>query len=189
MGKAYIFGDLHGYHKNLCRGSSKWSDLSGCRDFDNEIEMTEVLVDEINSKVTENDTLISNGDFCFGSTENVRTLRSKIRCKNIIFIYGNHDHHVRSNESLQSLFTSCHDYLELRHEGTNIIICHYPIRSWNGMYRGNVHFFSHVHSKPREEYGRSMDVGFDGNDCKIYALDDVVKYLLSKPIITEGHHA
>lgn len=188
MSQIFIFGDLHGYHKNLCRGTSRWSDLSGCRDFDNEIEMTETLLEEINSKAGVNDTIISNGDFCFGSVDNVRKLRSRIRCRNIIFMYGNHDEHVKENESLQKLFTSCHDYLELKHNGTNVVISHYPIRSWNKMHRGSCHIFSHIHSNPREEYGRSMDVGFDGNNYKIYSLDEVVKYLLSKPIVGEGHH-
>lgn len=51
-------------------------------------------------------------------------------------------------------------YAEIRVEDTHLVLCHYPFRTWNGMYRGalNLHGHSHGQLKPLP---RQIDVGVD----------------------------
>ena len=58
--EVFLTSDTHAFHKNIARGTSVWA--KGYRDFDNEIEMTELLIDNFNKYVKPNDLLIHNGD-------------------------------------------------------------------------------------------------------------------------------
>lgn len=133
----------------------------------------------------ETDTLICLGDVCFGDKEkNVPWFLSQLRVKKFINVFGNHD---RREVILKHMDPTASDYREMSYKGLKLVLCHYPIHSWNEMKR-SLHFFGHVHSNPRMEHGRSMDVGVDGNNMKPYLLDDAIDYLRSKEIFTEGHH-
>ena len=51
ISEVWATSDLHAYHKNLCKGSSTWSDTSQCRDFKDEYQMTEHLIFQINNLI------------------------------------------------------------------------------------------------------------------------------------------
>lgn len=183
----YITSDIHAYHKNLCKGSSSWSNLDGCRDFKDQFEMTDKVVENINSMVGEDDILFHLGDWSFGGIDNVVKLRERIRCKHIIHIFGNHDHNIRQHKELQNLFDWCGDYLEIRLFGTNVVMCHYPIASWNGMGDKSQHYFGHVHNN-FPNHGRSKDVGLDTNNLFPYNLKDLVEEMKKIPVRIVDHH-
>lgn len=111
--------------------------------------------------------------------------RNQIRCKNIFYIRGNHS---LSKDKLKELniFTKIYDYYELSYKRQLVCMFHYPIHSWNGMSKHSYHFFGHEHRG--RVRGRSMDIGLDGNNFKPYKLDDVIEFLSTQPILTEGHH-
>lgn len=91
----YFSSDFHGYHANICRGTSSWDDKNNnCRDFDTIEEMNQAIIESINSVVGEDDILYHLGDWSFGGWENIWHLRKQIKCKNIIQICGNHDSHI-----------------------------------------------------------------------------------------------
>lgn len=185
----WITSDLHGFHKNLCRGSSNWPSKDGCRDFENEIEMTKVVTDNINEVVREQDLLISCGDWCFGKEENYFTLREMINCKTIIHIYGNHCQKIRKNPKLQQIFNWTGDYLEFYYKKQLCVFFHYPIEHWKEAEEGSIHCWGHKHLPPELKHkgGRSMDVGLDGNDMKPYLLDDLLGFFNKQPVLESRH--
>src|SRR5690606_19432223 len=108
----WISSDFHAYHKNLCTGSSSWSDKSGCRDFSNQYIMTDYIVDNINRLIQQQDILLFLGDWSFGGRENIFKFRERINCSNIHLILGNHDEHIQLDETAQKLFTTVSHYNE-----------------------------------------------------------------------------
>jgi calcineurin-like phosphoesterase family protein len=166
--------------------------------------MNTALVDNINNKVGENDILIHLGDWSFGGFEMIEQFRSRIVCKNIHLVLGNHDHHIeRNKEGIQSLFSSVQNYLKLEvrkpvsktmMERFNFVCMHYPIASWHDMNQGVIHLHGHVHlpSDIRVADGKAMDVGVDGNGLEPISLDEVLSLMEKQPIrkleLPKDHH-
>lgn len=182
----WFCGDFHGYHKNITKGVTNWSDFSGCRDFKDQFEMTDFVVSTINSKVGKEDTLYFGGDWSFAGKDNVKKLRDRILCENIVFILGNHDHHIRNNVKLQQLFTHVSSYEEFRYKGILFCISHYPFGSWNENGRGSVNIYHHCHGNYQREIGRQIDCGFDANGP--ISLNKVYTLMKNRPIVTVDHH-
>ena len=90
----YFFSDAHFGHRNICKGTSKWTDLSRCRNFNTIEEMNNAIVKSINKIVGKDDILYHIGDWSFGGWENIWNFRKQIVCENIIQINGNHDKHI-----------------------------------------------------------------------------------------------
>jgi calcineurin-like phosphoesterase family protein len=65
--------------------------------------MTDKMVENINKTVGQDDILHYLGDWSFGGIESIWNLRKRIICKNIHFIYGNHDHHIENNAILPNV--------------------------------------------------------------------------------------
>lgn len=150
-----MIADTHYNHGNIVRGCSKWENKEACRNFNTLDEHNNVLVNNINNCVKEDDLLYHLGDFSFRGENSIYEFRKKINCKNIIFIGGNHDHHIRKNiiintdygdVNAQSLFKEYHELLEKKIGNTTFIFCHYPIHSFHKMKNENtIHAYGHTH--------------------------------------------
>ena len=208
--RIFFTSDTHYGHANICSAASNWQSESTqrqTRQFPSLDAMNTALVNNINGVVGEDDILIHLGDWSFGGFDNIAEFRNRIHCRNIHLVYGNHDHHQRNNrDNIQSLFSSCHDYLPLdlrihSMEGKNsrvtrhrIVCMHFPIASWDGMSRGDAHFHGHVHLPPHQRLGkgRSLDVGVDGNGLTPIkvgkALDMVYKQPIHNLSLPSDHH-
>ena len=200
----WFTSDSHFGHTNICRGVSKWNTgneeefIKATRNFPDLETMNEHIVENINNCVGENDWLIHLGDFSFGGIENIEVFRSQIKCKNIVLILGNHDHHIENNkENVRKHFTHVAHYEELdvtveNRLGANkhkFVLCHYPIVSWNNMPRGAFMLHGHQHLKGDARFGegRRMDVGMCGSpEFRPYHIDEVLD-LLSGRISRERH--
>ena len=157
----FFTGDSHYNHKNIIKGTTVWKDIENTRNFDTIENMNNMIIDEINNKIGQNDILFHLGDWSFGHPSNVKWFRTKIHCKNIYLLIGNHDNNIRKNkDNIQSLFSSVQDYMEIRIDNIRIILMHYPIHSWAGKNKGSIHLFGHTHSKYGGS-GKSLDVGID----------------------------
>jgi calcineurin-like phosphoesterase family protein len=156
--------------------------------------MNDVLVNNINSKVGQDDTLIMLGDIVFGGFENVRKFLDRLVCENIHLVLGNHDHHIRNNrENIRESFSSVSDYLQVKIYGQNFVMCHYPFSSWNELNKGSIHLHGHVHLSNKDKWGRGkrLDVGVDGNNYHPYSLSEIVHMMDRRSISSEldvDHH-
>lgn len=158
----WFVSDTHFAHANIIRGISKWTDKSGCRPFDTFSTHNEWLIKLINNAVKPDDTLWHLGDWSFGGEHRVAEFRNRLHCRNINIVVGNHDHHIKKWQEAPEHygFTSIQDYAELNLDGTQVVLCHYPIESWVNMERGAYHLHGHVHNQGRPLMGR-YDVGVD----------------------------
>lgn len=190
----WITSDTHYGHKNICRGTSKWTDLNTTRPFESIESMNDHIVDSINALVEEDHILIHLGDFAW--KELAEEFRSRIKCKNVHLILGNHDNGIRFSSDLQDLFTSVSEYGEVKiFQKSNewfktVCLFHYPIKSWNTKHYGGYHFHGHIHSNHRDKYtdANSMDIGIDGNPGYLpYRLDHVIELVEKKNSIVMKH--
>jgi len=183
----YFTSDTHYMHKNICRGTTSWSNAEDItRDFKTLDQMNDRIVNGINSTVGQDDILFHLGDWSFNGFERIEEFRNRINCRNIHLILGNHDHHIeRDREGIQRLFSSVNQYTELEvNKEYNFVLMHYPIMSWNKMNDGVVHLHGHVHLSPDRRIGKGkmMDVGVDGNGMDPISLSKVLTLMSPQPI-------
>jgi calcineurin-like phosphoesterase family protein len=199
-GKVFFTSDTHYSHKNICRGVTNWRTQDGevpvhsTRDFNTIELMNNALVDNINSVVGQDDTLIHLGDFSFGGFENIGNFLDRLVCKNIHLVLGNHDTHIKYNrDGIQDRFLSVQQYLEVKINDYYFVLSHYPLQSWNGLNKGVIHLHGHVHLNKMLKFGngKKMDVGVDGNDLNPYLIDDIIKIMNKRDIASDmikDHH-
>lgn len=199
-GRVWITSDTHYHHTNLCRGITNWRTRDGrvpidsTRDFQNIDQMNDVIVNNINSKVAQTDTLIHLGDFAFGGFDKIDQLLDRLACKSIHLVLGNHDHHIKNDRSeIRSRFLSVSHYLEAQIDGVDFVLCHYPLASWHGLSKGVIHLHGHVHLSAKNKWGngKKLDVGMDGNNLYPYSITEIVHMMDKRDVgsdITNDHH-
>lgn len=186
--KVFFTSDTHYDHKNIVRGVTEWTDPPEILDlttrpFSDTEEMNRFLVESINDTVSENDTLYHLGDVCLSSEYKTLEFISKIRCKHIYLVYGNHDSNIISSRQLRESFAACSYYCELKLEKELFTLFHYPIDDWKNMNKGS--FMLHGHQHNRKEWltaSRRMDVGFDAHQKPI-SLEFIYDTLSKNPVV------
>lgn len=162
MGNIWITGDTHFGHTNII----KYCD----RPFKNVEDMDTYIIDRLNHCVGENDVLYHLGDFSYwhGNVD-AKEYRSRIRCRNVHLIVGNHDYKMLNYFRQNKLFSSISDLGRIKHDGKEIVTCHYAMRVWNKSHYGVAHAYGHSHGTlPDDPNALSMDVGVDPmNFCPI----------------------
>lgn len=206
----WFTSDTHYHHANIVAGVTNWRNADGnvpydlVRDFDSIEEMNRVMVDNINNCVDKNDWLIHLGDWSFGGYDKITEFREQINCKNIVLILGNHDHHIQRDKAqgpLRKLFSHVAHYEELsisKSSGSDknkIVLCHYPIISWNNMHNGSYMLHGHQHLKGEARFGlgKRMDVGLCGTETTIgfrpYHFEEVIDLLRDRErILPDNEH-
>lgn len=196
----FITSDTHYGHSNICRGTTNWRLPDGSipvdqtRDFETIEKMNDTIVNNINSMVGQDDVLIHLGDWSFGGFDNIKKFRERIICKEIHIILGNHDHHILNNkENVRELFTSVSEYNTLKYLDSTFVLFHYPITSWNGLHKGDIHLHGHVHLSNDKKFGKGkkMDVGVDGNNLKPYSIKEIIELMNEREILSDmlfDHH-
>jgi len=133
-------------------------------------EMDEALVEHWNQTVGPDDEVWHLGDFAVRRSVAVMAETLAALHGRVHLITGNND---GPETAALSGFASVQAYAELRTEGTHLIFCHYPLRSWNRMARGaiNLHGHSHGRLKPM---ARQVDVGVDAWAFRPISLHEVL---------------
>lgn len=169
------------------------------------------LIELINNTVGENDILIHTGDFCLNTTYDVFLEDLElINCHNIHYIWGNHNSCIRRMyyEDIYETYRSKHIqvyprqvnkilyqgyYAEYIINGQCIVVCHYPIHSWNTMRKGSWMIHGHEHCAVRGsrpdvfDEGKILDVGVDLHHAP-YSFAEVKSIMDKKQLKSVGHH-
>lgn len=160
--------------------------------------MDNTLIDNINKMVGENDILYHLGDFCFGPKHDIlRTAsnyRRRIKCKNIYFIWGNHD-----SFDIKNCFSICYDILNVNVNKQKIVLCHYAMAVWDKSHRSALHLYGHSHANAEPWLDkvmpgrRSMDVGVDNayrllGEYRPFAFEEITAFLLKNTGFHFDHH-
>ena len=188
MQKIFFTSDTHFGHEG---GLDVFS-----RDFQSIHEHDGFIIDKINSVVGKRDYLYHLGDFCWGDTDSKKIvfageLRNKIKCRNVHLIMGNHDPSSKSGrprDEFADLFASCSYYKVIKIPNNRVVLCHFPIRSWEGMHKGYYHLYGHSHGTLPENGTLSFDVGVDSIGYIPMSAEEVCDRLSSRKIKTvDGH--
>ena len=178
-GKTFITADTHFGHAEACELFD--------RPFDGLDAMEDVLVERINALVGPQDLLYHLGDFVGempSATERIeraKRIRQRLNVGKIILIRGNHD---PSKNAYEDVFDEVHEILSVKgwQGGKHrVVLCHYPMRSWQGNRNGSLHLYGHAHGR-LEELGRSTDVGVDCWEFAPVEIDHVLDMLSRREI-------
>ena len=182
----FFTSDWHLGHRNIIRYCQ--------RPFASVEEMDDAIIANTNALVQSDDMLYHLGDWSFGMRGKsfagaAEAYRSRVQCKNIVLIWGNHDRRGRGDARFQRLFQSTHDLLELTLGEQFIVLCHYAMRVWNHSHHGSYHLYGHSHgSLPDDLHARSFDCGVDCFDFKPISLEQVTAIMQAKQWQPVNHH-
>lgn len=164
MSRIWFTSDTHYGHANVIRFCS--------RPFATVEEMNAELLRRHNALVSPDDVVYHLGDFIWSTRREVWTaildqLNGRFRV-----VRGNHDIPLRKATFSHPKIEWVQDYHEMKIDGRKVVLCHFPIGSWNRamhgawMLHGHCHG-SYEHGLPRSrEHGLVADVGVD---CWAYA--------------------
>jgi len=142
------------------------------RPFSNVEEMDETMVDNWNSVVHDRDTVRVLGDFAFRCDPSyAQKIFNRLKGHKHLII-GNHDRIAKSLTGWESM----HDLADISVEKQRIIMCHYPLRAWDGAFRGSWMLHGHCHNKLAPYY-KSFDVGVDGHNFTPWTFDEVREHM------------
>lgn len=189
----WFTSDTHYGHRNIVRGVSQWADKSGCRDFDTVDEMNDTIVDQINLCVQETDTLYHIGDWSMGGSRNIAEFRSRLNCRDIHLVYGNHDRAIQTDRyQTRALFSSIQPLMIQRIGGHRIVLCHFPLLVWEDHHRGVWHLHGHSHGhliNPGYYSRKVLDVGVDAHPAfRPYSLGEIADIMERRTVAKIDHH-
>ena len=160
MSKIFFTSDTHFYHANILKF------CSGTRKYNNIEEHNESLIAIWNERVKPNDVVYHLGDVAFANVNNTLNILNRLQ-GNINLIIGNHDKKLVKNAEFRKKFSSISHYQELKINGYNVVLFHFPIESWDRKHHGSIHLHGHTHSDEHHNYNNQienrMDVGVDAN--------------------------
>lgn len=170
MSKTFFISDLHLGHEKI---------IEYCqRPFGDVHEMDDALIGNWNRTVGPDDTVYHLGDLCFTREQAERYL-GRLNGR-IHLLPGNHDVGWFGSYGLKS--GSGHDVhylpeiaeLEFMQYSRDekwprtVVLCHYPMASWNKKTHGAWHLYGHVHNNPKPDGFGLPDIGLAinvGVDC------------------------
>jgi calcineurin-like phosphoesterase family protein len=176
--------DFHFEHKNIVRFTERpWL----------QEQNTDKLIERWNDRVGLVDDVYHLGDFAFIYPKQLDRLISIIKelNGNIHFIRGNHCDKrtwqlLEDSGTIQMEWVK--DYHELKVQGQNVILCHYPMEVWNGSHHGSFMLHGHCHGSlaPR---GKRLDVGIDNHpDHQVWTWQEICEHMAKQQVAVMDHH-
>lgn len=188
MNKIFFTADLHFGHESILKHSHK-------RPFSDTVDIVAHdawLLDLWKNTVDKHDTVYILGDLTFLKSDDARRLLERLPGQKFL-IEGNHDGSVA--KANKSYFKEVYQIKEMRFKPTvapflkeefNVVMCHYPMVTWNQKPRGAVMLHGHCHGKLDEYNAQSADLRFDiGIDSalanlKFLTLEDIYNAAVEK---------
>lgn len=176
----WFTSDTHFGHENVIKYSN--------RPYNDKHHMDEGLIANWNARVSPTDTVYHLGDVFF--CQEVRALEILKRLngeKHLIL--GNHDKQLKRVNKLRDQFVRIADYLEVTVGAQKIILCHYPMITWNGIGRGTWMLHGHCHGNLKYPVENKIhDAGVDPNGYFPISFDQVKRIMDKKNINALDHH-
>lgn len=165
MSKQFFIADTHFGHEKIIQLCN--------RPFENMKDMEKQMVEKWNNKVSNEDTVYILGDFCFKlSKQDAIEILNKLNGKKVL-IKGNHDRYV-GQKDFDKCFEGIYDYLQLTKDKQQIVLSHYPIWDWAGMYYGSIHLYGHIHDKTMPHEYKAYCVSAEHTNFEPLTLEEIV---------------
>lgn len=144
------------------------------RPFASVAAMNDAIIERWNDAVGANDEIWHLGDFAIRQPASAAAeLLGRLHGTKHL-VTGNNDPAATTG---QPVWASVQPYAEIVVDGTALVLCHYPFRSWHGINRGALNFHGHCHGKLKPQ-PRQFDVGVDVWDFRPVTLAEI---LASRP--------
>lgn len=180
MANNWFISDTHFGHTNVIRYSN--------RPYRDAEEMDASIIANWNSKVQPGDNIYHLGDVFFCSEERAHRILDQLNGV-IHLIYGNHDKLIKRSESLRKRFAKISDYRELTIDGQSLVLCHYPMITWNKSHHGSWMLHGHSHGSCKYPFEAKIhDAGVDQNGYFPISFDDVRRIMSKKKFSAVDHH-
>jgi len=148
------------------------------RPFETVEQMNNAIIERWNSVVSPQDTVYHLGDFTLGGLTIFYKYFYQLN-GNMKIVPGNHDRKWLKDYNGDGEFEILPPLYLFNHGDINIVLCHYPLLEWQGIYRGWTHLYGHVHGSIKG-VGLSLDVGVDCHSFYPLSLDEVVSKMKEK---------
>lgn len=146
------------------------------RPFRSIAEMDAAMIERWNMAVHPEDEIWHLGDFAIRQNAvRVAELLAKLNGTKHL-ITGNNDGAAVLSESA---WRSVQPYCEIVVEGTPLVLCHYPFRTWRSMGKGWIDLHGHSHGRLTPQ-PRQCDVGVDAWDFRPVNMAQILARLRSK---------
>lgn len=180
----WFTSDLHFFHDRVLEFHSKRKEIFG-KDIQS---AKEAMITLWNSRVSKNDTVYILGDLAFGGVEDKRKLFIRLN-GNKVLVLGNHD---KVPNKLKSYFNHITQIKNLKfkksvynflHRDLEIIMCHFPMLTWEHKEKGSVMVHGHCHGKVdkinKDSKDLRVDVGIDGKlaNYDLVSLEKLANYI------------
>lgn len=174
----FFTADTHFCHKNIRTLAN--------RPFDNDSEMEAAMIFGWNARVKAQDTVYALGDIIWGKNpDKIESILTKLTGE-IHLIRGNHD---SDQLCMSGRFASVSNLLEVKVEGYELTLCHYPMLTWKHSHYGALMLHGHSHGTG-EDTNQRMDVGVDnGWGFRPRTLGEIRQRMSAcKPHSKHDHH-
>lgn len=171
MSSIWITSDSHFGHANIIKYCN--------RPFSSVEEMDDLLILRWNMKVNRDDIVYHLGDFTLEKSAD--TYLDRLNGK-ILFIPGSHDYWLKKVDlhKYKGKLEILPVYKSIKVSGKRIVMCHYPMASWEASAHGSIHLHGHSHGM-MEHIPNRLDVGVDCNYYWPFLLDDAVSLAEENP--------
>lgn len=170
MSNIFFTSDTHFGHANIIKYSN--------RPFTSADYMDEVMITKWNDVVKQNDIVYHLGDVSFRNEQATKVILARLNGK-INFLRGNHD---RVMDKLYYIYGGVKDYAEIRMDNQKIVLCHYPLLTWNGAYKGSWMLHGHCHGSVNYMNNDTsrLDVGVDNFNYTPVSFEEIRQLMKDK---------
>jgi len=160
------------------------------RPWDNREDMCADMRESWNKVVGKDDEVYHLGDISLGSASKTVEILKSLNGKKYL-LWGNHDSSLRKKQAIIDEFVWCRNYAELKIQDADvpkgvqrIVLCHYPLHTWNHAHHGSFMLHGHCHSSIDEinKAVKRLDVGVDSHDYRPISYAEVKEIMASRPV-------
>jgi calcineurin-like phosphoesterase family protein len=159
--KVFFTSDTHFFHKNIIEYCN--------RQFENSHEMNKTLIQNWNSTVPKDGIVFHLGDVSLtAKRQELINVLDQLNGDKYLII-GNHEADALkfTTNQWKGIYDILEIYVgddEISEEIQHLVLCHYPMLTWNCSHKGSWNLFGHVHGGLKGKHNpNQMDVGVDTN--------------------------
>ena len=178
----FFTADTHFGHYNIIKYCK--------RPFKTIDDMNNTIINNWNKVVNNKDLVYHLGDFSLRQNKK-NEINDILNALNgqIFLIKGNHDQTKQLSKKIKQRFIAIKDIHTVKiqddeintNQKHHIMLCHYPIRNWDGQFHDSWHLYGHSHGMLEEDQEKmSFDVGVDCNNFYPFSYEDVKLRMLKK---------
>ena len=173
----WFTADYHQGHHSIIKHTNR-HELG----FANIEEHDQWLLNDVHNKyIKKKDRVYILGDLSLAKRKEAEKFIMKMNGQKFL-VLGNHDKNIHNSPQFSKIdkmmdFTYRQFDLDL-----HIVLCHYPMISWNKSVHGSWSLYGHVHGRTKHSY-LGLDVGIDNDEVAQYRpinLLDVIEWMQAK---------